>query len=109
MEFQDAPVVVTEIPDGYRVTTVGAIHTNTLWLERELKKVLDAKPKRVELDLSKTEYVSSWGLGVLMSLRTGVTNQGGTFRITAIRKDVLSTMRYASLHQIFEVEPGVVV
>jgi anti-anti-sigma factor len=109
MDFQDKPVVITRIDDGFRVATIGSIHTNTEWLEHEFKKVADAKPKLVELDLSKTDYVSSWGLGVLMSLRNGVAKSGGTLRITAIQKEVLNALRYACLHQVFQVSPGVVV
>lgn len=109
MDIQNRPVVISRIADGYRVATMGSIHTNTDWLESEFKKVVEAKPKVVELDMAGTDYVSSWGIGVLMSLRTGVVKGGGTLRITAIQQQVLSTLKYASLLQVFKVDPGVVV
>ena len=105
MDIQDAPVVVTAIADGFRVATKGSIHTNTDWLEREFKKVAEARPKLVELDLGGTTYVSSWGLGILVALRNGIVKAGGTLRVTAIQKDVLATMKYASLTQVFNVSP----
>lgn len=109
MDIQNAPVVISRTADGFHVSTIGSIHTNTDWLEREFKKVADAKPGLVELDLSKTDYVSSWGIGVLVSLRNSVAKAGGKLRITAIRKEVLSTLRHASLHQVFQIDPGVVI
>src|SRR3954447_9259178 len=109
MDIQSAPVIVTPITDGFRVATFGPIHTNTDWLEREFKNVVDARPKNVELDLGKTGYVSSWGLGILVAFRSGIVKKGGSLRVTAIQNDVLNTLKYACLHQVFNISPNVVI
>jgi anti-sigma B factor antagonist len=108
MDFQDAPVVVKPTAGGVRVAIVGAVHTNTAWLERELEKVIGAKPSAVELDLARMPFLSSSGLGVLVTFRRAVLNYGGTFRVVAVTKAVFGTLKFAHLDGVFQIDPVVV-
>lgn len=109
MDIQDAPVVVTATASGVRVALVGAVHTNTAWLERELTKVVERKPAEVELDLSKLPFLSSSGLGVLVAFRRNVINAGGVLKVVAVQRAVFGTLKFAHLDGVFKIDPAVVV
>jgi anti-anti-sigma factor len=104
MDAQGEPIVVETIPDGYRIKLLGSIHLATAWIEGELKKIANKKPKLVEMDLSEMPFASSIGLGMLISFRNQLVGQGGTFRITAIQERVLGTIRFAHLQQLMNVD-----
>jgi anti-anti-sigma factor len=104
MDYQDKPVDVAPIPDGYRVSVIGSIHTNVAWLEAELKKVAAHKPKKVEFDLSKMTFVSSMGLGTLVSFRNEILKGGGELKTTAVQKPVMKIIRFAHLQQLLKVD-----
>ena len=108
MDFQEAPIAVSAIDGGMRVALLGAIHTNNTWLESELTKLLKHKPKRVELDLSKTEYVSSSGIGTLVWLRNELLAAGGTLNVTSVHPQVFASFKFAGLAQIFGMSPAIV-
>ncbi len=109
MDFQEAPVTVSDITDGFRVTMLGPIHTNVSWIEREFKRVIDAKPKRVELDLSKTQYISSLGVGVLVAFRNGIDAVGGVLHVVSIDNRAYQVLKYAHLTKVLNVDPAGVI
>jgi len=108
MDIQSAPVIVTKTAEGFHVAVKGPVHTNVQWLEQEFARVVAAKPRHVDLDLGETDYVSSLGVGLFVKFRRGVTDAGGTLRVTSIRKKVFSTFRFARLDELFKIEAGVV-
>lgn len=104
MDAQEKPITIEKTPDGYKIAISGAIHIATAWIESELRKVADQKPKLVEMDLSAMPFASSIGLGMLIAFRNAVVGAGGTFRITAIQERVLGTIRFAHLQQLMNVD-----
>jgi anti-anti-sigma factor len=109
MDIQTEPVTVTPIENGFRVAVRGPVHVNVAWLEGELRRVAEAKPKLVELDLAGTSYVSSAGMGVFLASRRAIAEGGGVLRIVAIQKPVLGSMQYAGLDGVFKIDPAAVV
>jgi anti-anti-sigma factor len=75
------------------------------WLETELRKVIAAAPKVVDVDLAGTSFLSSTGIGVLVWLRNAVAAAGGATRIVAIQRTVLGTLRYARMTVLFHITP----
>jgi anti-anti-sigma factor len=108
MDFQVEPCTVTATEGGFRIVFVGPIHTNTSWLERELDRVVAAKPKDVELDLTGTEYLSSMGLGILVGFHNRIKENGGVVRIVKILKPTLRLFKAAYLDRVFAIEPNAV-
>lgn len=104
MDFQDQPVTVAPIEDGFRLTFVGPIHINTSWIEGEMDKVVTAKPKVVELDLLKTEYISSHGLGVLISFNNRIRAGGGILTIVKLPKVTYRLLKTAHLDSVFKID-----
>lgn len=106
MDYQEAPIVVKPITDGFHISILGPIHTNVQWLEFEFDKVIKAAPKLVELDLAKMNYTSSLGLGVLVKFRTGVAKAGGALKTVAIDKKVYQMLKISRLADMFNVDPA---
>jgi anti-anti-sigma factor len=106
LDIQNRPVIVTHVGDGFKLAFRGPIHVNTAWLESELDKVVLAKPKTVELDLAGTEYISSLGLGILVSFNRRIVENGGLARIIKIRKMTLGVLRASRLDGVLRVEPS---
>jgi anti-anti-sigma factor len=109
MDIQNEPVSVAKIDDGFRVSVLGSVHVNTAWLEGVLKKVAEANPRLLELDLAQCPYVSSAGMGVLVAARRAILDRGGELRIVAIQKMVLQSMRFGGLDAVFKIPPTAVV
>ena len=109
MDIQSEPVTVTKTPAGYHVAVRGPVHINVQWLEQEFDRVIAARPAHVDLDLADTDYVSSMGVGLFVKFLRGVQESGATLRITAIRKKVFSTFRFARLDALFKIDPAVVI
>ncbi|HEX8913422.1 MAG TPA: STAS domain-containing protein [Humisphaera sp.] len=104
MDFQEQPLVVTPTPTGFNVKLIGAVHTNNAWIEGEFKKIVAAKPADVALDLSATTFMSSSGVGLLVWLHNKLAEAGGAVRIVAIRKNVLTTLKYAQLARMLHAD-----
>jgi len=109
MDVQNDPIAVSRIPDGLHVAILGPIHTNVSWLESAFQKILAAKPKRVELDLAKMPFLSSMGIGVLVSFRNAVVGSGAEFFTTAVQEPVLGTIKFAYLQGLLKITPETVV
>lgn len=109
MDFQAQPVTVAPITDGFRLTFTGPIHINTSWIEGEMDKVVSAKPKVVELDLLGTSYISSHGLGVLISFNTRIKAGGGMLTIVKLPKVTYRLLKTAHLDTIFAIDSAGIV
>lgn len=109
MDFQSTPVTVAPITDGFRMTFTGPIHINTSWIESEMDKVVAARPKVVEMDLLGTTYISSHGLGLLISFNNRVGQGGGTVTIVKVPKVTYKLMKTARLDTILKIDMAGVV
>ena len=109
MDFQKPPVVVSRIADGFHLTFDGPIHVNTAWIEREFEKVVNQKPKLLELDLAGTEYISSMGLGILVGLHNRMKKDGGKVRVVKVKQKTFGILKYAFLDKLFEIDPAGIV
>jgi len=109
MDFQNNPIAVTRLPDGLHVALLGPIHTNTAWLESAFAKIIAANPKMIELDLSKVPFVSSVGLGTLVSFRNAIIKSGATMKTVSIQEPVLGTVKYAYLQGLLFIDATTVI
>ena len=74
---------------------------------QELKqKVLDALEegsRKFVIDFSKTGYIDSSGLGVLVSLSKKIREQGGELRLAGLGAGLMGALQSASLPEVFTV------
>ena len=74
---------------------------------QELKqKVLDALEggtRRFVIDFTKTGYIDSSGLGVLVSLSKKVREQGGELRLAGLNEDLQTLFELTKLDTLFAI------
>lgn len=67
-----------------------------------LRQIVDEKPKRLVVDLSKVPYVDSSGLAVLIGAKQELEAGGGTFMLAAPQPAVRTILESARLDQYFK-------
>ncbi len=68
----------------------------------KLHEYVDSGKKKVIIDLSGVEWMSSVGLGMLISALTTMKNKGGEMRLTGVTKTIQSLLTITRLMTIFE-------
>jgi anti-sigma B factor antagonist len=68
----------------------------------KLHEYIDGGKKKVVIDLKKVEWMSSVGLGMLISAMTAVKNGGGELKLANITNSIQSLLTITRLATIFE-------
>lgn len=66
-------------------------------LRAELDKLVETRPKAVEVDLSQLRLIDSSGIGALVSLYKRVRQKGGNVVITGVRDQPLAIFQLLQL------------
>jgi anti-sigma B factor antagonist len=72
-------------------------------IEAELKLVLQDSPKSVLFDLSRTEYIASAGLRVLLSTARAIKKYGGAVALSSLSPQVRQVFEIGGFTQIFTI------
>jgi anti-sigma B factor antagonist len=72
-------------------------------VENELKSILGQHPERVLFDFSKTDYISSSGIRVLISSTRSITKGGGTVAFSSLCRQVEYIFEIAGFTKIFTI------
>lgn len=72
-----------------------------------LREIVDEKPKRLVVDLSRVPYVDSSGLAVLIGAKQELEAQGGTLVLAGAQQAVRTILESARLDQYFKLAPDV--
>jgi anti-anti-sigma factor len=64
---------------------------------------IDKGSKTIYVDLSKVEYISSWGIGLLVHAYTSCQNKNVTFNIENINEQVMNVLSQLKLTEIFNI------
>jgi anti-anti-sigma factor len=67
---------------------------------------LDGLPAPAVIDMSRLEYISSAGLGVLLRTQKRVLQAGGGLRLVKASRHIRDIFRYSGFDRIFEIENG---
>jgi anti-anti-sigma factor len=73
----------------------------------ELQRLVDAGLRRIVVDCSKLDYVSSYGLGVLMRIHKRMAEAGGEVKLARVGGAVAQLLHAMQLNRIFEMYPDV--
>ena len=76
-------------------------------LRGALREMIDAKPKRLVVDLSRVPYVDSSGLAVLIGAKQELESEGGVFILAGAQEAVRTILESARLDQYFRLLPDV--
>ena len=93
--------------DSKGVVVVGVDGQLIVGNRQELKqKVLDALEggaKKFVIDFSRTDYIDSSGLGVLVSLSKKIREQGGDLRLAGLNEDLQTLFELTKLDTLFSI------
>ncbi len=77
-------------------------------MERALQGLIDADRNQIVLDLRDTEYMSSAGLRVLVSMLKAAKKNGGDLRLTQLSSRVKEVLELAGLTPVFTIHGDLV-
>lgn len=60
--------------------------------------------RTVSVDLSKVEYITSWGVGVLVHAYTTCTNRDVKFNLMSVNENVLQVLHQIKLDKLFDIK-----
>lgn len=72
-------------------------------LKREVAAALDDGCTDVIIDLGRTGFIDSSGLGVLVSALRKAKEQGGTMRLVCTEESILKIFRITGLDKVFPI------
>ncbi|MFA5268746.1 MAG: STAS domain-containing protein [Methanoregula sp.] len=72
-------------------------------VENELRPVLGKHPAQVLFDFSKTEYISSAGVRVLLASIRSIKEGGGTAALSSLCREVTYILEIAGFTKIFTI------
>ena len=86
------------------ITFVRRLDTdNAAAVEDELKKITGQSPERVLFDFSKTEYIASAGLRVLLITTRSILKKGGIVALSSLSPKVRKVFEIAGFTKIFSI------
>ena len=68
----------------------------------DLEKLVDAGLRKIIVDCTKLNYISSYGLGVLMTVHKQMAKHGGDVKICCVKSVVHDVLRLVKLDQFFQ-------
>lgn len=72
-------------------------------VETELKKIIEQSPESVLFDFSKTEYIASAGLRVLLSTTRTLMKAGSKVALSSLSSQVRQVLEIAGFTKIFTI------
>ncbi len=72
-------------------------------MKEQFARILEGKPNRVFVDLSKVRYIDSSGLAVFIGVMQNVQSYGGKLALYGIQESVQTVFRISRLDQVFRI------
>lgn len=91
--------------DGVTVVDVEGqlIVGNRQELKSKVLEELDGGERKFVVDFSRTGYIDSSGLGVLVSLSKKIREQGGELRLSSLNEDLRTLFELTKLDTLFRI------
>ena len=91
--------------DGVTVVDVEGqlIVGNRQELKAKVLEELDGGERKFVVDFSRTGYIDSSGLGVLVSLSKKIREQGGELRLSSLNEDLRTLFELTKLDTLFRI------
>jgi len=93
---KDSEIVVVDV-EGQLI--VG----NRQELKQKVLDALEGGAKKFVIDFSRTGYIDSSGLGVLVSLSKKIREQGGDLRLAGLNEDLQTLFELTKLDTLFSI------
>lgn len=100
------PMLIPEPPNVLSPEGAIDLHVSPE-LRTSLRAMIDKKPGRLVVDLSRVPYVDSSGLAVLIGAMQSLEHEGGVFMLAGAQETVRTILESARLDQYFLMFPHV--
>jgi anti-anti-sigma factor len=92
----DKAVLILSADGGLNAETGGE-------LVEQLEKLVDGGVTRIIVDCARLEYISSFGVGVLVRLHNHLAKRGGNIKIAGPRSMVLKALMLVRMDKLLEI------
>jgi anti-sigma B factor antagonist len=75
--------------------------------QNSVLNTLDKGVNEIRVDLSMVEYITSWGIGMLVHAFTTSTNRNANFILTGVGKKVFDILSKVRLNSVFTIREAV--
>lgn len=72
-------------------------------IQRSVLEAIDRGSKSIEIDLTTVNYVTSWGIGILVHAFTTCTNRDVSFALVGVSDKILNTLTRVKLNTVFDI------
>ena len=96
----DRDVLVLRADGGLNAQTAGQFVD-------ELEKLVDAGVRKIIVDCGGLDYISSYGVGLLLRLHMKLVPRGGDVKLAAIPSRVINILALAHIDRFFSIYPDV--
>jgi len=67
-----------------------------------IKNAIDNNKKKIVMDLSQVQYITSWGIGILIYGHTTTTNLAGEFKLAGVSEKIREIFKKIKIDNVFE-------
>jgi len=104
----EVQITAEQTPSGFLVQLAGDADGEQVdELDRQLRLISNVKPKQIIVDLTRLNFISSAGMGLLVRVHQLLKEDGGRLVLAAPRPLVREAIRRAALQKIFEIRDSV--
>src|SRR5438046_3203485 len=96
----DKDVLILSADGGLNADTAGPF-------VQQLEALVDAGVTKIIVDCTHLDYISSYGVGVLVRLHGKLAKHGGDVKVAAARSMVLQTLTVMHMGDVFSIYPDV--
>ena len=75
-------------------------------IQNAVRDLIEKDVKSIVFDLSKVEYISSYGVGMLIYAHTTCTKRNIQFHVVGVSEKVLEILKIVHLDKIFKILSG---
>jgi len=68
-----------------------------------VQESIDKGSKNISIDLSKVEFISSWGIGLLVHAYTTCINRNVNFNLEGVNEQVMNVLNQLKLTRLFNI------
>lgn len=71
----------------------------------ELETLVESGIRKLVVDCTKLSYISSYGVSILVRLRSKLAKRGGDIKLASVQNIIVTLFEIADLHKIFGMYP----
>jgi anti-sigma B factor antagonist len=72
-----------------------------------LGELIDSGLTKIIVDCSRMDYISSYGLGVLIRIHSRLTKRGGNVKLASVKGLIVQVLTLTHLNTLFEIYPDI--